>query len=90
MHVVVVPVGRGSKRRLETQASKRSVFTPKALENILQNRLRQTESIEMLIHYGVLVREQQKGKNHDLTVTEYQVQQETEQLEIVERILDEK
>lgn len=43
MHVVGVPVGRGFKRRLETKVSKRSVFTPKALENILQNRLRQTE-----------------------------------------------
>ena len=77
MHVVGVPVGRGFKRGPETKVSKRSVFTPKTLEEILQNRLRQTASVEMLIHYGVLVKDKQKGKNHDLTVAEYKVQQET-------------
>lgn len=90
MHVVGVPVGRGFKRGLETKVSKRSVFTPKTLENILQNRLRETASIEMLIHYGVLVRDKQKGKNHDLTVVEYKVQQETKRLEMVAENLDEK
>ncbi len=90
MHVVGVPVGRGFKRGLETKVSKRSVFTPKTLENILQNRLRETASIEMLIHFGVLVKEKQKGKNHDLTVAEYKVQQETEHLEMVAERLDEK
>ncbi len=90
MHVVGVPIGRGFKRGLETKVSKRSVFTPKTLEDILQNRLRETASIEMLIHFGVLVKEKQKGKNHDLTVAEYKVQQETERLEMVAEILDEK
>lgn len=90
MHVVGVPVGRGFKRGLETKVSKRSVFTPKTLENILQNSLRQTASIEMLIHFGVLVKDKQKGKNHDLSVTEYKVQQETKRLEMVVGFLEEK
>lgn len=90
MHVVGVPVGRGFKRGLETKVSKRSVFTPKTLENILQNRLRETASMQMLIHYGVFVKDKQKGKNHDLTVAEYKVQQETKRLEMVAENLDEK
>ena len=90
MHVVGVLIGRGFKRGLETNVSKRSDFTPKTLENILQNSLRQTASIEMLIHFGVLVKDKQKGKNHDLTVAEYKVQQETKRLEMVAEILEEK
>ncbi len=90
MHVVGVPIGRGFKRGLETKVSKRSVFTPKTLEDILQNRLRETASIEMLIYFGVLVKEKQKGKNHDLTVAEYKVQWETEHLEMVAEILEER
>ena len=90
MHVVGVPVGRGFKRGLETKVSKRSVFTPKTLENILQNHLRETASMQMLIHYGVFVKDKQKGKNHDLTVAEYKVQQETKRLEMVTENLDEK
>lgn len=70
--------------------SKRSVFTPKTLENILQNRLRETANIEMLIHFGVLVKDKQKGKNHDLSVTEYKVQQETKRLDMVMGFLNEK
>ena len=35
MHVVGVPIGRGFKRGLETKVSKRSVFTPKTLENMI-------------------------------------------------------
>lgn len=90
MHVVGVPIGRGFKRGLETKVSKRSVFTPKTLENILQNRLRETANIEMLIHFGVLVKDKQKGKNHDLTVAEYKVQQETKRLDMVTGFLNEK
>ena len=90
MHVVGVPIGRGFKRGLETKVSKRSVFTPKTLENILQNRLRETANIEMLIHFGMLVKDKQKGKNHDLTVAEYKVQQETKRLDMVTGFLNEK
>ncbi len=90
MHVVGVPVGRGFKRGLETKVSKRSVFTPKTLENILQNHLRETASMQMLIHYGVFVKDKQKGKNYDLTVAEYKVQQETKRLEMVAGFLEEK
>ena len=66
---------------METKVSKCSIFTPKTLEEILQNRLRQTASMEMLIHYGVLVKDRQKGKNHDLTVAEYKVAKEEEKIE---------
>ena len=66
---------------METKGSKCSIFTPKTLEEILQNRLRQTASMEMLIHYGVLVKDRQKGKNHDLTVAEYKVAKEEEKIE---------
>ncbi len=59
-----------------SKVSKRSVFTPKTLENILQNRLRKMANIQMFIHYGVFLRGKQKGKNHDLTVAKYKVQQE--------------
>lgn len=90
MHVVGVPVGRGFKRGLETKVSKRSVFTPKTLENILQDSLRETASIQMLIYYDVFVKSKQKGKNHDLTVAEYKVQQETKRLEKIEAGIDEK
>lgn len=90
MHVVGVPIGRGFKRGLETKVSKRSVFTPKTLENILQNRLRETANVEMLIHFGVFVKDKQKGKNHDLSVTEYKVQQETKRLDMVTGFLNEK
>lgn len=56
----------------------------------MQNGLRQTASIERFIHYGVLVKDKQKGKKHDLTVTEYKVQQESKRLGMVTENLDEK
>lgn len=90
MHVAGVPIGRGFKRGLETKVSKRSVFTPKTLEDILQNSLRETASMQMLIYFGVFVKDKQKGKNHDLTVAEYKVQQETKHLEKIEASIDEK
>ena len=90
MHVVGVPIGRGFKRGLETKVSKRSVFTPKTLENVLQDSLRETARIQMFVYYDTFVRGKQKGKNHDLTVAEYKVQQETERLEKVEASIDEK
>ncbi len=90
MHIVGVPIGRGFKRGLETKVSKRSVFTPKILENVLQDSLRETANIQMLIYYNVFVKGKQKGKNHDLTVAEYKVQQETERLEKIEASIDEK
>ena len=46
-----------------------------------------TASIEMLIRFGVLVKDKQKGKNHDLSVAEYKVQQETKRLDII-NVLD--
>ena len=40
MHVVGVPVGRGVKRGLSTKVSKRSVFTPQVLSEVLQDKMR--------------------------------------------------
>ena len=40
MHVVGVPVGRGFKRGLSTKVSKRSVFTPQVLSEVLQDKMR--------------------------------------------------
>ena len=90
MHVVGVPVGRGFKRGLETKVSKRSVFSPWSLENVLQGSLREEAEMQMKLHYGVFLKEKQKGKNHDLTVTENKVQKETKRLERVEEDLSEK
>lgn len=40
MHVVGVPIGRGFKRGLSTKVSKRSVFTPQVLSEVLQDKMR--------------------------------------------------
>ncbi len=40
MHVVGVLVGRGFKRGLSTKVSKRSVFTPQVLSEVLQDKMR--------------------------------------------------
>ncbi len=40
MHVVGVPVGRGFKRGLSAKVSKRSVFTPQVLSEVLQDKMR--------------------------------------------------
>lgn len=47
MHVVGVPVGRGFKRGLSTKVSKRSVFTPQVLSEILQDKMRADASYYM-------------------------------------------
>ena len=90
MHVVGVPVGSGFKRGLETKVSKRTVFSPWSLKTVLQDHLRETAETQMLLHYGVSLKEKQKGKNHDLTVAEYKVQQETKRLWQLEDFLDER
>ena len=81
MHVVGVPVGRGFKRGLSTKVSKRSVFTPQVLSEILQDKMRSDASYYMKAIFQQEVREKKKGKNHDLTVAEYKVAKEEEKIE---------
>ncbi|MCH5269041.1 MAG: plasmid recombination protein, partial [Lachnospiraceae bacterium] len=90
MHVVGVTVGSGFKRGLETKVSKRTVFSPWSLKTVLQDHLRETAETQVLLHYGVSLKEKQKGKNHDLTIAEYKVQQETKRLWQLEEFLDER
>jgi len=81
MHVVGVPIGRGFKRGLSTKVSKRSVFTPQVLSEILQDKMRADASYYMKAIFQQEVREKKKGKNHDLTVAEYKVAKEEEKIE---------
>ena len=81
MHVVGVPVGRGFKRGLSTKVSKRSVFTPQVLSEVLQDKMRADANHYMKAIFQQEVREKKKGKNHDLTVAEYKVAKEEEKIE---------
>ena len=76
MHVVGVRVGRGFKRGLSTKVSKRSVFTPQVLSEVLQDKMRADDNHYMKAIFQQEVREKKKGKNHDLTVGEYKVAKE--------------
>ena len=80
MHVVGVPVGRGFKRGLETKVSKRTVFTQETLSKVLQDQLRVDAEYYMRQIYGVGIREKRQGKNYDLSVIEYKVVKEGENL----------
>ena len=81
MHVVGVPVGRGFKRGLSTKVSKRSVFTPQILSEVLQDKMRADANHYMKAIFQQEVKEKKKGKNHDLTVAEYKVAKEEEKIE---------
>ena len=91
MHVVGVPVGQGFKRGLSTKVSKRSVFTQETLSKVLQGELREIARAWVMKYLDTGFKEKQKGRNHDLTVMEYKVQQETnkkEDLELENRVLE--
>ena len=81
MHVVGIPIGRGFKRGLSTKVSKRSVFTPQVLSEVLQDKMRADANHYMKAIFQQEVREKKKGKNHDLTVAEYKVAKEEEKIE---------
>ena len=81
MHVVGVPIGRGFKRGLSTKVSKRSVFTPQVLSEVLQDKMRADANHYMKAIFLQEVKEKKKGKNHDLTVAEYKVAKEEEKIE---------
>ena len=77
MHVVGVPVWEGAKRGLSKKVSKRNVFTPQTLSVILQDKLRAEASYGFECYFKEQLAEKKKGRNHDLSVTEYKVAQES-------------
>ena len=80
MHVVGVPVWEGAKRGLSKKVSKRNVFTPQTLSVILQDKLREEASYGFECYFKEELAEKKKGRNHDLSVTEYKVAQESRKL----------
>lgn len=76
MHVVGVPVAIGFKKSLFKQVSKRSVFTPETLSKILQDELREFANQRVAYFMRERIKEKSKGRNRDLSVAEYKVQQE--------------
>ena len=80
MHVVGVPVWEGTKRGLSKKVSKRNVFTPQTLSVILQDKLRAEASYGFECYFKEQLAEKKKGRNHDLSVTEYKVAQESRKL----------
>ena len=84
MHIVGVPVAGGYKKGLSKQVSKRKVFTEDVLSRVLQDELREVANKEVNDWFGKQIKEKSKGRNHDLTVAEYKVAQETEHLEQIQ------
>lgn len=84
MHIVGVPVADGYKKGLRKQVSKRKVFTKEVLSRVLQDELREVANKEVNDWFGEQIKEKSKGRNHDLTVAEYKVAQETEHLEQIQ------
>ena len=84
MHIVGVPVADGYKKGLSKQVSKRKVFTKEVLSQVLQDELREVANKEVNDWFGERIKEKSKGRNHDLTVAEYKVAQETEHLEQIQ------
>lgn len=84
MHIVGVPVADGYKKGLGKQVSKRKVFTKEVLSRVLQDELMEVANKEVNDWFGEQIKEKSKGRNHDLTVAEYKVAQETEHLEQVQ------
>ncbi|HWT76871.1 MAG TPA: plasmid recombination protein [Mobilitalea sp.] len=80
MHVVGVPVWSGAKKGLSKKVSKRNVFTPSTLSTILQDKLR--EEVRSCFRFNIkeMIGEKKKGRNHDLSVAEYKIKQELENL----------
>lgn len=81
MHVVGVPVAYGYTRGLSKQVSKRWVFTPETLSDLLQGKLRAYANRMVDIWFHDEIKEKAKGRNHDLIVMEYKVAKETEKYE---------
>ena len=85
MHIVGVPVADGYKKGLRKQASKRKVFTKEVLSRVLQDELREIANKEVNDWFGEQIKEKSKGRNHDLSVAEYKVAQESKKLEEIQQ-----
>ena len=85
MHIVGVPVADGYKKGLRKQVSKRKVFTKEVLSQVLQDELREVANKEVNDWFGEQIKEKTKGRNHDLTVAEYKVAQESRKLEEIQQ-----
>ena len=91
MHVVGVPVAYGYTRGLSKQVSKRWVFTPETLSELLQGELRVYANYKVNLLFDEQIKEKTKGRNHDLTVAEYKVAKETEKYaKVKEQVTDKK
>lgn len=60
------------------------MFTKEVLSRVLQDELREVANKEVNDWFGEQIKEKSKGRNHDLTVAEYKVAQETEHLEQIQ------
>lgn len=85
MHIVGVPVADGYKKGLRKQVSKRKVFTKEVLSQVLQDELMEVANKEVNDWFGEQIKEKSKGRNHDLTVAEYKVAQESRKLEEIQQ-----
>ena len=85
MNIVGVPVADGYKKGLRKQASKRKVFTKEVLSRVLQDELREIANKEVNDWFGEQIKEKSKGRNHDLSVAEYKVAQESKKLEEIQQ-----
>lgn len=85
MHIVGVPVADGYKKGLRKQVSKRKAFTKEVLSQVLQDELREVANKEVNDWFGEQIKEKSKGRNHDLTVAEYKVAQESRKLEEIQQ-----
>ena len=85
MYIVGVSVADGYKKGLSKQVSKRKVFTKEVLSRVLQDELREVANKEVSDWFGDQIKEKSKGRNHDLTVAEYKVAQESRKLEEIQQ-----
>lgn len=84
MHVVGVPVWSGTKKGLSKKVSKRNVFTPSTLSVVLQDKIREEARSCFRFNIHEMIGDKKKGRNYDLSVAEYKVQQELQNLQKVE------
>ena len=65
--------------------SKRKVFTKEVLSRVLQDELREVANKEVNDWFGEQIKAKSKGRNNDLSVTEYKVAQESRKLEEIQQ-----
>lgn len=80
MHVVGVPVWSETKKGLSKKVSKRNVFTPTTLSVVLQDKLREEARSCFRFNIHETIGDKKIGRNYDLSVAEYKVQQELQNL----------